>query len=134
MEKDTIDIFPIDLERTTHALSQQVTTHPVRTRHALSLLIKDNPNITQLDYDTLKLPLRTRFWQQGDRFRPLGMRGTKLVSDFYNDLGFTTFQKKTTPILVDANDQIVWIVGHRIDDRFKITEKTKTIYEIKFEK
>ena len=134
VEKDTIDIFPIDLERTTHALSQQVTTHPVRTRHALSLLIKDNPNITQLDYDTLKLPLRTRFWQQGDRFRPLGMRGTKLVSDFYNDLGFTTFQKKTTPILVDANDQIVWIVGHRIDDRFKITEKTKTIYEIKFEK
>ena len=134
VEKDSIDIFPIDLERTTHALSQQVTTHPVRTRHALSLLIKDNPNIAQLDYDTLHLPLKTRFWQQGDRFRPLGMRGTKLVSDFYNDLGFTTFQKKTTPILVDANDQIVWIVRHRIDDRFKITEKTKTIYEIKCEK
>ena len=134
VEKDSIDIFPIDLERTTHALSQQVTTYPIRTRHALSMLIKDNPNIAQLDYDTLKLPLRTRFWQQGDRFHPLGMHGTKLVSDFYNDLGFTTFQKKTTPILVDANDQIVWIVGHRIDDRFKITEKTKTIYEIKFEK
>ena len=134
VEKETIDIFPIDPNRTTHALSQQVTTHPVLTRHALSLLIKDNPNIAQLDYDTLKLPLKTRFWQQGDRFHPLGMRGTKLVSDFYNDLGFTTFQKKTTPILVDANDQIVWIVGHRIDDRFKITEKTKTIYEIKCEK
>ena len=132
VEKDTIEIFPIDLERTTHALSQQVTTHPVRTRHALSLLIKDNPNIAQLDYDTLKLPLHTRFWQQGDRFRPLGMRGTKLVSDFFNDNGFTTFQKKTTPILVDSDDQIVWIVGYRIDDRFKITDKTKTIYEINF--
>ena len=130
IEKETIDIFPIDPNRTTHALSQQVTTHPVRTRHALSLLIKDNPNIAQLDYDTLKLPLKTRTWQQGDRFHPLGMHGTKLVSDFFNDNNFTTFQKKTTPILVDADDQIVWIVGYRIDDRFKITEKTKTIYQI----
>ena len=134
IEKETIDIFPIDPNRTTHALSQQVTTHPVRTRHALSLLIKDNPNIAQLDYDTLKLPLKTRTWQQGDRFHPLGMRGTKLVSDFFNDNNFTTFQKKTTPILVDSYDQIVWIVGHRIDDRFKITEKTKTICQINFGK
>ena len=134
IEKNTVDIFPIDPNRTTHALSQQVTTHPVRTRHALSLLIKDNPNIAQLDYEKLKLPLKTRTWQQGDRFHPLGMRGTKLVSDFFNDNNFTTFQKKTTPILVDSDDQIVWIVGHRIDDRFKITEKTKTIYQINFGK
>ncbi len=132
VEKDTIEIFPIDLERTRHALSQQVAIQPVRTGYALSLLIKDNDNIAQLDYDTLHLPLKTRFWQQGDRFRPLGMHGTKLVSDFFNDLNFTAFQKKTTPILVDSDDNIVWIVGCRIDDRFKITDKTKTIYEIKF--
>ena len=132
VEKETVEIFPIDLERTRHALSIKETIQPVRTRRALSLLITDNPNIAQLDYDKLKLPLKTRFWQQGDRFRPLGMRGTKLVSDFFNDNGFTTFQKKTTIILTDSSDQIVWIVGHRIDDRFKITDKTKTIYEIKF--
>ncbi|MBQ2187520.1 MAG: tRNA lysidine(34) synthetase TilS [Bacteroidales bacterium] len=78
------------------------------------------------------MPLKTRHWQQGDRFRPLGMRGTKLVSDFFNDNGFTTFQKKNTLILTDNEGEIVWIVGYRIDDRFKITEKTKTIYEIKF--
>ena len=131
IEKETIEIFPSDLERTRHALSQQVTIQSVQATHALSL-ITDNPNVAQLDYDKLKLPLKTRFWQQGDRFRPLGMRGTKLVSDFFNDLGFTTFQKKTTLILTDADDQIVWIVGHRIDDRFKITDKTKTIYQINF--
>ena len=130
IEKETIEIFSIDMERTRHALSQQVAIQPVRARHALSLLKTDNPNIAQLDYDTLKLPLKTRSWQQGDRFHPLGMRGTKLVSDFFNDLNFTAFQKKTTVILTDADDQIVWIVGYRIDDRFKITEKTKTIYQI----
>ncbi|MBQ3845028.1 MAG: tRNA lysidine(34) synthetase TilS [Bacteroidales bacterium] len=132
VEKESVDIFPIDPARTMHALSQQLTMQPVQTTNALSLLITDNPNIAQLDYDTLKLPLRTRFWQQGDRFRPLGMHGTKLVSDFFNDNNFTTFQKKTTLILVDNDGQIVWIVGHRIDDRFKITDKTKTIYQIKF--
>ena len=132
VEKESVDIFPIDPVRTMHALSQQLTMQPVQTTNALSLLITDNPNIAQLDYDTLKLPLRTRFWQQGDRFRPLGMHGTKLVSDFFNDNNFTTFQKKTTLILVDSDGQIVWIVGHRIDDRFKITDKTKTIYQIKF--
>ena len=133
IEKETIEIFPINLERARHALPQQVTIQSVQTTHALSL-ITDNPYVAQLDYDKLKLPLKTRFWQQGDRFHPLGMRGTKLVSDFFNDNNFTTFQKKTTPILVDSDDQIVWIVGHRIDDRFKITEKTKTIYQINFDK
>ena len=134
IEKETVEIFPSDLERTRHALSLKETIQPVRTRQALSLLIKDNDNVAQLDYDKLKLPLKTRFWQQGDRFHPFGMRGTKLVSDFFNDNNFTTFQKKTTPIIVDSDDQIVWIVGHRIDDRFKITEKTKTIYQINFGK
>ena len=133
IEKEIIEIFPSDLERTRHALSQQVTIQSVQATHALSL-ITDNPNVAQLDYDKLKLPLKTRTWRQGDRFHPLGMRGTKLVSDFFNDNNFTTFQKKTTPILVDSEDQIVWIVGHRIDDRFKITEKTKTIYQINFGK
>ena len=130
IEKETIEIFPIDPVQTRHNLSQRVTIQPVRTRHALSLLITDNPNIAQLDYDKLKLPLQTRFWQQGDRFHPLGMRGTKLVSDFFNDNDFTTFQKKNTLILTDNEGEIVWIVGYRIDDRFKITEKTKTIYQI----
>lgn len=130
IEKNSIDIFPIHLNSTKHALSLRETKQPVRTRHALSLLITDNPNIAQLDYDKLKLPLQTRFWQQGDRFRPLGMRGSKLVSDFFNDNDFTTFQKKNTLILTDNEDEIVWIVGYRIDDRFKITEKTKTIYQI----
>lgn len=130
IEKETIEIFPIDPVQTRHNLSQRVTIQPVRTRHALSLLITDNPNIAQLDYDKLKLPLQTRFWQQGDRFHPLGMRGSKLVSDFFNDNDFTTFQKKNTLILTDNEGEIVWIVGYRIDDRFKITEKTKTIYQI----
>ena len=132
IEKETIDIFPkafnaFNAFNTLNALKFEKFEKTPNFK-----LQTSNSGIAQLDYDTLKLPLRTRFWQQGDRFRPLGMRGTKLVSDFFNDLGFSTFQKKTTQILVDSNGEIVWIVGHRIDDRYKITNKTKTIYEIKF--
>ena len=129
IEKDTIEIFPINLILDKPKLSFEKIEKAPNFK-----LQTSNLNIAQLDYDKLKLPLKTRFWQQGDRFHPLGMRGTKLVSDFFNDNNFTTFQKKTTPILVDSDDQIVWIVGHRIDDRFKITEKTKTIYQINFGK
>ena len=134
VEKEKIEIFPKALNaiNAINAVNALKVSQFEKTSNFK--LQTSNSNIAQLDYDTLKLPLKTRFWQQGDRFRPLGMHGTKLVSDFFNDNNFTTFQKKTTPILVDANDQIVWIVRHRIDDRFKITEKTKTIYEIKCEK
>ena len=132
IEKDTIDIFPIELTDNLLTPGLSYSKQPVRTTHALSLLVKDNPNIAQLDFDKLKFPLRVRHWWHGDRFHPLGLKGTKLVSDFFNDNGFTTFQKRNTQILTDSEGEIVWIVGHRIDDRFKITDKTKTIYEIKF--
>lgn len=127
IEKETVEIFPINLNLNNPKLSfEKIGKTPNFS------LLTTNLNVARLDYDTLHLPLKTRTWRQGDRFRPLGMRGTKLVSDFFNDNNFTTFQKKTTPILVDSDDQIVWIIGYRIDDRFKITEKTKTIYEINF--
>lgn len=132
IEKDTIDIFPIELTDNLLTPGLSYSKQSVRTTHALSLLITDNPNIAQLDFDKLKFPLRVRHWWHGDRFHPLGLKGTKLVSDFFNDNGFTTFQKRNTQIITDSEGEIVWIVGHRIDDRFKITDKTKTIYEIKF--
>jgi tRNA(Ile)-lysidine synthase len=129
IEKETIDIFPKAFNAFNALNALKVSQYEKASNFKLQT---SNLNIAQLDYDKLKLPLKTRHWQQGDRFRPLGMRGTKLVSDFFNDNGFTTFQKKNTLILTDNEGEIVWIVGYRIDDRFKITEKTKTIYEIKF--
>ena len=131
VEKETIEIFPKAINALNAFNALKVEKFEKTPNFSL---LTSNSNIAQLDYDTLRLPLKTRFWQQGDRFHPLGMHGTKLVSDFFNDLSFTTFQKKTTQILVDSDDRIVWIVGYRIDDRFKITDQTKTIYEIKFAK
>ena len=83
--------------------------------------------IAQLDYDKLSFPLKLRKWQPGDRFHPIGMKGSKLLSDFFVDQKMTTREKEECRVLTTANGEIVWVVGRRIDDRFKVTEKTKTV-------
>jgi tRNA(Ile)-lysidine synthase len=65
-----------------------------------------------------------RPWQLGDRFRPLGMSGTKLVSDLLNDLKLTYSERQQTAVLLSGNE-IAWVIGRRIDHRFRITNSTK---------
>ena len=79
------------------------------------------------DYDKLKFPLKIRTWKNGDRFIPLGMKKYKKISDFFIDIKLDVFSKEKT-FLLCSDDKIIWIVGHRIDDRFRITTKTKKTY------
>ena len=65
-----------------------------------------------------------RNWQDGDKFLPIGMKGTKNVSDYLNDIKMDPFEKKNQLVLINKN-RIVWVIGKRLDDRFKITESTK---------
>ena len=58
------------------------------------------------------------------------MKGSKLLSDFFVDQKMGTRQKEDCQVLVTANDEIVWVLGRRIDDRFKVTDKTKTILKV----
>ena len=81
-----------------------------------------------LDADKVQFPLTLRHWRHGDRFHPLGMKGSKLLSDFFVDQKFTETQKRNVFLLVSAEDEIFWVVGHRIDDRFKVEETTKSVF------
>ena len=81
----------------------------------------------QVDFDKLTFPLTLRRWRKGDWFIPFGMTGKKKLSDFFSDNKFNLLDKETTWILT-SGDEIVWIVNHRLDDRFKITNDTKTIF------
>jgi tRNA(Ile)-lysidine synthase len=91
--------------------------------------IEKNSNIALLDYAKLAFPLILRKWQAGDYFAPLGMKGLKKLSDFFVDVKFSIAEKENTWLLT-SGDQIVWIIGNRIDDRFKIMETTRTIVRI----
>ncbi len=92
--------------------------------------ILEDPWIAQLDADTVDFPLNIRKWRKGDRFYPLGMKTKKLLSDFFTDLKLSRFQKGACWIMT-SNDDIIWIIGHRIDDRFKVTGSSKNILEIR---
>ena len=88
-----------------------------------------HPNVADLDMDQLVFPLILRHWQEGEYFQPLGMTGLKKLSDFFIDEKYSIPEKENAWILASGN-QLVWIVGKRLDDRFKITEKTTNILEI----
>ena len=96
-------------------------------KNAVFVLDK-SPEVAQLDFDKLRFPLTLRHWRHGDRFHPLGMKGSKLLSDFFVDQKFTEWQKQNVWLLVSSNGDILWVVGYRIDERYKVTTETKTIF------
>ena len=96
-------------------------------------LIKDPKVAAQFDMDKIAFPLKLRHWKKGDRFKPLGMKGSKLLSDFFNDLGFSEYQKRNVWIMEDSNGLILWVVGYRINDKVKILDSTKVIFQCDLE-
>jgi len=86
-------------------------------------------NTIFIDKSKLTWPLVLRKWKNGDYFYPLGMQGKKKVSKYFKDEKFSLVQKETTWLLCSDN-KIIWIVNHRLDDRFKVTENTATILKI----
>ena len=85
------------------------------------------PNVVDLDLDKLVFPLILRHWIEGEYFQPLGMSSLKKLSDFFIDEKYSIPEKENAWILASGN-QVVWILGKRLDDRFKITSKTKRIF------
>ena len=100
-----------------------------KLKKTADFIIDKSSEVAQLDADKIQFPLTLRHWWRGDRFHPLGMKGSKLLSDFFVDQKFTEWQKQNVWLLVSAENDIIWVVGHRIDDRFKIRKETKTIFE-----
>lgn len=99
------------------------------TKSKTDVVVEKNENKAFLDFDKLKFPLVLRTWQEGDYFRPLGMKGKKKVSDFMIDTKIPLNLKKEQELVLSGDD-IVWVVGMRIDDRYKVTSKTKHIFII----
>lgn len=97
-----------------------------KIKNTADFKIPHQKNQAAIDLDKLKLPLKIRGWEQGDFFYPLGMKKKKKLSDFFTDIKYSYQEKKDVLILLSDN-QIVWILEERLDNRFKITDETKNI-------
>lgn len=94
--------------------------------------ISKDRNIAMFDKDMLQFPLVLRHWKQGDAFVPFGMRKSKKLSDFFTSEKYSLIEKQQQWLLCSGND-IIWIVGRRTDNRYRISEKTKTILKIEIQ-
>ena len=95
-----------------------------------NLSFSKNPTIVDLDAASIRFPLTLRRVAEGDRFTPLGMRGTQLVSDFLTNLKRNRFEKRNQLVLLDATGTILWVFGLRINDHFKLTSQSSSCLRI----
>lgn len=93
------------------------------------MVFEKNPDILYLPKDKLTFPLQIRSWRSGDYFYPLGTKGRQKLSDFFTDHKIDRFTKSEIRLLC-SEDQIIWIIGWRSDERFKIQEKNTICYKI----
>jgi tRNA(Ile)-lysidine synthase len=112
---------------------QEMAEIPVRiacrTVSADQYTLNPDPAIAALDYHRLSFPLTIRRWRTGDTFVPLGMRQKKKLSDLFSDLKLSLPEKEQVWVIT-SGEEIVWVAGHRISNRFRITTRTTRVYEM----
>lgn len=91
--------------------------------------LSSSKNIEYISADKLKDNFIIRNWRKGDKFYPIGMKGSKKVSDYLNDIKINSFEKKDQLVL-ENDGKIVWIIGQRLDDRFKLKSNSKKVLKL----
>ncbi len=138
-DREDLIITPLDrkedrkyyLERETGRMSEPVDLEWMVVDHTETLRIPNDRNTACLDLQNLHFPLMLRHWQPGDYFKPLGMTGMKKISDYLIDQKVSLPDKERTWLLTSGNE-IAWVIGQRIDDRFKVRPETRQVLMMKF--
>jgi len=132
---DPIPIFEVRLHvpGTTFIkeIGREIVSQEIEKMEEIQTL-NESPEVAFLDYQKLEFPLKVRNFRQGDRFCPLGSRGTKKLKEFFIDNKIPNFERAGIPLLI-SGDNIAWIIGYRIDDRFKVTSETNKVLRISIE-
>ena len=103
----------------------------IETKNRKDVSFVKNKNILFADADKLISPLKLRKWRSGDWFIPFGMRGKKKLSDYFTDRKLSLYDKENIWLILSGDD-IIWVVGNRSDDRYKITKETTKVVIIEF--
>ncbi|HRH02804.1 MAG TPA: tRNA lysidine(34) synthetase TilS [Bacteroidia bacterium] len=140
VDREELVISKIELTKTGDSFlinkNDTAIDHPIQLKfktfqNNAAYQLKRNKSIAQIDLQKIEFPLVLRKWKEGDKFYPLGMKGSKKLSDFFIDTKLSIFEKEKIWLLC-SGDKIVWIVNHRLDNRFKINSTTQKIIEVAF--
>ncbi len=123
---DNEDGFEVTIEKGDTAIRVRGEEYRISVVDGKGFKVVRNPWVGCFDYDKLHFPLKMRNWQQGDSFVPLGMKSKKKLSDFMIDQKIPLNLKSRVPLLQSKKD-IVWVVGYRIDNRYKVTDTTTKV-------
>jgi len=129
-EKETGPGEEVQIKKSDRSVLSPVHLTLKKQKHSPRYQIDTDPSVASLDSDKLEFPLIIRRWKPGDHFHPFGMNKSKKVSDFLIDSKLSAAQKKQTFVMLSGN-RIAWIIGHRIDHRFRITRQTENILQAK---
>ncbi|WGH26917.1 MAG: tRNA lysidine(34) synthetase TilS [Candidatus Bostrichicola ureolyticus] len=102
---------------------------PIYMSFSISIKI-DKLATASVDLDMLKFPLKLRIWKKGDYFYPLGMHNKKKISKYLKDEKLSILEKEKIYLLVNSTEEIILVLGKRLDDRFKVTNNTKNVLNI----
>jgi len=132
--QDSSDLKPVSLvvNPGEYPFWKQYIFEIKKVKKPLNFLGKDKTT-EWIDADKLVKPLQIRTVKPGDRFYPVNFNGSKKVSDFFIDEKIPVYERYSYPILT-CKTGIIWICGKRLDDRFKITDKTKNVLKIRLRK
>jgi len=127
-EEITIDEFQIEEDDKEIELPfpMKMNRQSISTNFEVSKVL----NRVHVDASKLLFPLMLRRWKEGDTFYPFGMTQRKKISDFFINNKLSLLEKEHSWILV-SNNEVVWIVGQRLDNRFRVTKETKEVIEFK---
>lgn len=128
-EKQEINKKEYSVSKLDEYISVPIKVNMTFVDRTSSFQFSKDSNIACFDADKLKFPLILRKWKKGDVFCPLGMKGSKKISDFFIDRKFSIQDKENTWLLCSGG-KIIWVVGHRMDNRFKITDESTNIYRL----
>jgi tRNA(Ile)-lysidine synthase len=116
------------------ALKFETITLPFDTKNnknnALNEVIFDDVTTISIDASKIQYPLTIRKWEEGDYFYPIGLQGKKKLSKYFKDEKFSLIEKENSWVLC-SNDTIVWVIGKRLDARFKVEKNSSVILKIK---
>jgi tRNA(Ile)-lysidine synthase len=124
------EVSLIVIDENDHEINFEIGKIKVEKAESADLKISDDNLTAAMDAKDITFPLLLRKWKQGDYLYPLGMQKKKKVGKLLNDLKISLPGKEKIWV-IESNKRIIWVVGKRIDDRFKVTNQTKNIIRIR---